>query len=257
MSLTAKETRGTEAGHWYTKDGQPAYTVIGANGKERATTLRDARKENLVPSVTTILKVANNPVLNQWIQKQVLYAALTLPRADDENDDSFVARVMQDSKEQGKQAADLGTDIHASVQAFYEGKEDTSYVDHRKGCVRALQEHFGDRIWIPERAFAHELGFGGKCDLHNPQGDGLVVDIKTKDFGPDDKIEGYDDHLLQLSAYRVGLGIPSAKCANVYVSRTTPGLAIVKEWSEEDLARGWDMFSCLLRFWQLKNNYGG
>ena len=118
MSLTAKEPRGAESGHWYTKEGQPAYTVIGANGKERATTLRDARKENLVPSVTTILKVANNPVLNQWIQKQVLLAALTLPRLEGENDESFIARVMEDSKQQGRDAADLGTAIHASIQAF-------------------------------------------------------------------------------------------------------------------------------------------
>lgn len=255
MSLTAKETRGTEAGHWYTREGLPAYTVIGANGKERATTLRDARKENLVPSVTTILKVANNPVLNQWIQKQVLYAALTLPRIEGENDDDFIARVMVDSKEQGKQAADLGTDIHASIQAFYDGKDDESYVDHRKGCVRALQERYGDLVWIPERAFAHDMGFGGKCDLHNPQGDGIVVDIKTKDFGPDDKIDGYDEHLMQLAAYRVGLGIPSAECANVFVSRTTPGCTYIKEWTQEELERGWLMFHNLLRFWQIKNNH--
>lgn len=254
MSLTAS-SRPAESGHWYSREGIPRYTVIGANGKERATTLRDARKENLVPSVTTILKVANNPVLNQWIQKQVLMAALTLPRLDDENDDSFVSRVMIDSKEQGRQAADLGTDIHASIQAFYEGKDDQSYIDHRKACVRELQAHFGDRIWVSERAFAHELGFGGKCDLHNPQGDGIVVDIKTKDFDNPDKVEAYDDNLLQLAAYRVGLGIPTARCANVYVSRSVAGLAVVKEWSEEDLARGWEMFSCLLRFWQLKNQH--
>ena len=255
MTLTAKESRGAESGHWYTRDGQPKYTVIGLNGKERNTTLRDARKENLIPSVTTILKVASNPVLNNWIQKQVLYAALTLPRQPDENDDSFIERVLIDSKEQGKQAADLGTDIHASIQSFYEGKEDKSYPEHRQGCVRALQEHYGDRVWISERAFGHELGFGGKVDLHSPQGDGIVVDIKTKDFTDPEKVDGYDEHLLQLAAYRVGLGIPHARCANVFVSRNTPGLAVVREWSEEDLARGWEMFMCLLRFWQLKNNH--
>ena len=255
MSLTAKETRGSEAGHWYARDGQPRYTVIGANGKERATTLRDARKDDLVPSVTTILKVANNPVLNQWIQKQVLMAALTLPRQDEENDESFVARVMEDSKQQGRDAADVGSAIHASIQAFFEGVDDKSYVDHRKGCVRALQEHYGDVIWISERAFAHDFGFGGKCDLHSPQGDGIVVDIKTKDFDDPEKVEGYDEHLMQLAAYRVGLGIPSARCANVFVSRTVAGLSVVKEWSAEDLERGWEMFYNLLRFWQIKNQH--
>ena len=46
-----------ESGHWYTRGGEPAYTVTGKNGKERNTTLRDARTMNLVPSVTTVLKV--------------------------------------------------------------------------------------------------------------------------------------------------------------------------------------------------------
>ena len=47
-----------EGGHWYTRTGAPMYTVKGANGKERNTTLRDARKYDLVPLVTTILNVA-------------------------------------------------------------------------------------------------------------------------------------------------------------------------------------------------------
>jgi len=28
------------------------------------------------------------------------------------------------------------------------------------------------------------------------------------------------------------------------------------EWSEEDLTRGWEMFKCLLQYWQLKNQFG-
>lgn len=255
MSLTAKEPRGAESGHWYTRDGVPAYTVIGANGKERATTLRDARKDNLVPSVTTILKVANNPVLNQWIQKQVLLAALTLPRMDEENDESFIDRVMADSKQQGKDAADLGTAIHASIQAFFEGVDDQSYVEHRKGCVSALNAEYGDRVWVAEKSFGHDLGFGGKVDLHSPQGDGIVVDVKTKDFDDPSKVDGYDDHLMQLSAYRVGLGIPQAECSNAFVSRTVPGLVVIKKWTQEDLERGWNMFYSLLRYWQIKNGY--
>lgn len=255
MTITASTPRAAESTHWYTRDGVPRYTIIGANGKERNTTLRDARKEGLIPSVTTILKVANNPVLNQWIQKQVLMAALTLPKVEGETSDEYIARIMNDSKQQGKDAADKGTEIHNAVQSFYEGKSDDTYVEHRRGCVHALQEHYGDVIWISERAFGHEMGFGGKCDLHSPQGDGIVVDIKTKDFDDPDKVDGYDEHLMQLAAYRVGLGIPHARCGNVFVSRTVAGLATVKEWSEEDLERGWQMFYSLLRFWQIKNQH--
>ena len=55
----------SEAGHWYTRDGEPMYTIIGANGKERNTTLRDAKKEGFVPSVTTILGMVAKPSLER------------------------------------------------------------------------------------------------------------------------------------------------------------------------------------------------
>ena len=74
MNITAKEPRASESNHWYTRDGVPRYTVMGKNGKERNTTLRDARTENLIPSVTTILNVMAKPALIQWLQKQVLLA---------------------------------------------------------------------------------------------------------------------------------------------------------------------------------------
>ena len=56
--------RQAESGHWYDREGNPAYTVIGKNGKPRGTTLRDARTLNLCPSVTTILGVAARPGLD-------------------------------------------------------------------------------------------------------------------------------------------------------------------------------------------------
>lgn len=252
MSITAKEPRASESNHWYTRDGVPRYTVIGKNGKERATTLRDARTENLVPSVTTVLNVAAKPALTQWLQKQVLLAALTLPRRTDEPEDDWIARIMDDSKEQGRAAADAGTDIHASIQSFYEGVPTSRHEEHVKGCVEAIREHFGNQAWIAERAFAHEIGFGGKCDLHAVN---IVADVKTKEFSDPNKVDAYDEHLMQLSAYRVGLGMPGARCANVFVSRSVPGLVKVVEWSQEDLDRGWQMFCSLLKFWQLKNQH--
>ena len=132
MSLTAKEPRASESNHWYTRDGAPMYTVEAAKGGQRNTTLRDARKLNLVPSVTTILNVAAKPGLTQWLQKQVLLAALTLPRMSGEPEEDFIARIIDDSKEQGRAAADAGTEIHASIQGFYEGERVTRHQEHIK-----------------------------------------------------------------------------------------------------------------------------
>jgi hypothetical protein len=248
-----------ESGHWYDRNGKPAYTVIGKNGQERNTTLRDARKLDLVPSVTTVMKVAAAPGLERWKQEQVLLAALTLPRSESESEADWLARVIEDSRETGRKAADAGTAIHASIQAYFEdGIPDPDHDRHVRGFMTTLREHFGERSWISEMSFCHIMGYGGKVDLYSPKADddwGIVVDIKTKEFGPDDKVSGFDEHLMQLAAYRAGLGMAKARCANVFVSRSHPGLVSVVEWTAEELDKGWALFTRLLDFWQIKNDH--
>jgi hypothetical protein len=106
--MIAKE-HASEAGHWYTREGDPMYTVMGkTTGKPRNTTLRDARELNLVPSVSGIIGVAAKPALTVWLQEQAILAALTLPREPDELESVWLKRVLSDSKQQGRDAADLG-----------------------------------------------------------------------------------------------------------------------------------------------------
>ena len=256
MTLTTPTIRASESNHWYTKDGIPQYTVPSKkDGLPRATTLRDARTMDLVPSVTTILNMAAKPALIAWLQQQVLFAALTLPRRPDEPEKEYIERIISDSKEQGRSAADAGTAIHASIQGHYEDSPTGQHQESVDACTKAITEHFGEAIWISERSFSHEFGFGGKCDLFCSGTLNAVIDIKTKEFTDPKKVEGYDEHLMQLAAYRVGLGISNARCANVFVSRNVPNLVVVKEWSEDDLIRGWKMFLALLEFWQLKNQF--
>ena len=243
----------SESTHYYTRSGEPMYTVIGkTTGSPRPTTVRDAKELGLVPSVTTILNIAAKPGLNVWLQEQAILAALTLPRGENEPESAWLKRVVQDSKAQARDAADRGTEIHAAVQSFYEGEKASAYPIHVQTCTRAIEGRYGAKNWVAERSFAHELGFGGKVDLHCED---VVIDIKTKDFEDAAKVAGYEEHMMQLAAYRVGLGIPEARCANVFVSRTNPDLVVVKEWAEEDLKRGWSMFTALLSFWQHKNQY--
>jgi hypothetical protein len=83
----------------------------------------------------------------------------------------------------------------------------------------------------------------------------VVLDIKSKEFTSEDKVEAYDEHMMQLAAYRVGLGMPEARCANVFASVLEPGLCKIVEWSQEDLSRGWTMFEALLNYWQAKNQH--
>jgi hypothetical protein len=108
-------------------------------------------------------------------------------------------------------------------------------------------------VWVAEHSFAHPLGFGGKIDLH--WFDGVVIDFKTKEFGPDDDLKAWDEHAMQLAAYREGVLMPKARAAVCYVSTTVPGLARVVEIKPDDLERGWECFKGLLSYWQSKNRY--
>jgi hypothetical protein len=255
--MTTIVARAAESNHWYAKDGKPAYSVMGANGKERSTTLRDARKMGLIPSVTTIIKSAASPGLEVWKLNQMMLAALTLPRVDNEPEEEFISRIQRDSKEHAKMAAERGTAVHTAVESMYSGVMHAEFADHQAGVYREIEKEFGVTEFQPEKAFAHKLGFGGKLDLFTPnyQDRGLVIDIKTKEFSDPSKVAGYDEHMMQLAAYREGVDLPNADCANVFVSVTVPGLVVINKWSQEDLARGWEMFNSLLTYWQAKNQH--
>ena len=250
-----------EGGHYYLKDGTPFYTCLSKEGKERPTTLRDARKVGAVPSVTQILKVADKPGLNKWIVQNTLMAALTLPMLPDESLDAYSERVMADSKEQSLKAMNLGTLIHGSLEKAYEGREfPAEHKEHVAATLHAVAEQFGDQKWIAEKSFASELGYGGKLDLVSygvasfcDDGCGVVIDFKTKDFDDPKKVEGYDEHKMQLAAYGKGLKLENFRAANVFVSTKIPGLVKIIEYSADEMIQSWEMFFHLLMFWKTKN----
>jgi hypothetical protein len=240
------KTADSESGHWYAQDGSPAYRIIGKNGVERNTRLTDARERGLVPSVTTISGLLAKPGLNTWLQQQVLLAALTLPRAEAETEENWLQRVMSDAKSTGYEAANRGTRLHGVLESFYQGKliEFPNFV-YRVNS--ALEGHFGPANWEAERSFCYG-GYGGKVDLI---AENIVVDFKSKE-GDLSKITPYHEQIMQLAAYRMGLGKPTARCANIYF--TEAGDVRLIEHSEQDLSDAWECFQYLLAFYKKKNN---
>lgn len=240
----------TEGGHWYARDGSPRYETKAKNGNMRATTLRDARKELLVPSVTMIIKEAAAPGLEKWKRDQLLMAALTLPREPGEEEAHWLERVYIDSQAQAKAAAERGSDIHGAIELGFRNEPITSklyaWAEVSMRCVAGM---CGTAQWHAERSFAHPLGYGGRIDLHS---DNWLVDVKTKDgLG---KIELYDEHLMQLAAYRRGAGIPKAKAGILFVDRNEPRAEFL-EATESQLERGLWMFDSLLLYWRWRTDY--
>ena len=256
MVLTGAKMIASESGHWYKADGTPCYTMKGKNGQERNTTLRDARLLGLYPSVTTIIRAAAAPGLDIWKQDQAIMAALTLPRREGEPEADWLVRVKQDAKETARKAADRGTEIHGAVERHFQGIPPTEEMQpFVRGVIAALTAHFGPLAWDSERSFAHPLGFAGKCDLHS-KAERIVVDLKGKDFTLPSECKQYDEHVMQGAAYLQGFDLyDGGRFANVFFSRTAPGLACVIEANPEDVRRGWRMFRSLLSYWQEANNY--
>jgi hypothetical protein len=75
------ENKNMGGGHWYQPDGTPLHQVPKADGKGmRDTTLADAKKLGLLPSVTGITDIVAKPALMNWKAAQVAAAAFENPR---------------------------------------------------------------------------------------------------------------------------------------------------------------------------------
>lgn len=243
--------------HWYKNaTGLPCYEVPKVAGGMRDTTLRDARKMGLVPSVTTVLQVVAKPALTNWMVDQGIMAALTLPREAGEPDDAFVKRVKADSKAQAIAAAEEGNRIHDAIEQHYLGRYvPDQYQPHVAAVAAKIAGMFPDITdWIPESSFAHPDGYGGKVDLHSPS-TGIVCDWKSKDGDlSGGKKLAYDQH-WQLAAYQHGLGLRQNICANVFVSRTHPGSVAAQIWDVNAVAYGLEHFRLALALWQHEKQF--
>lgn len=244
------------ADHWYCGEtGEPRYTIIGKNGKERNTTVRDARELNLVPSVTTINSMLSKSGLDTWKQTQVLYAAVEYPRWDGENEKEWVLRILELAKTKSREAAQRGTNIHDILDSYFS----CVYLPEWPTYISRVQEHldttFGKRLWLSEQSFRHPEGYGGKVDLYckaDPINNlpGVVIDFKTTEKSPGE-LTPYYEYTLQLAAYREAL-VPDAICANVFINGDTDEVAI-KIHKEQDLKDGYEAFLSLLKVFKLKN----
>ena len=119
--------KSEESGHWYTTDGKACHTMPKADGKGMTpTTLRHAKKlGNLLPSVTSILKMLHKPALERYKLEQVAMVVATTPKLANEDIDSFIKRVLSTEKQQDQEAikaAQLGTDIHNALEMALTGQ---------------------------------------------------------------------------------------------------------------------------------------
>ena len=248
-----------DAAHWYGRDGVPMHSVPSLKGKPRPTTVRDARKLGLYPSVTNIIGVIAKPELTSWLQAQAVMAALTLPRNPGESEDAFAQRVVADSLTTRDSAADFGTAFHAGAEQVAHSLA----VDAEHPAAAWLHHYFAwfrrnvvSLRWTEAVLVNHDLGYAGTADLlieHREHGP-CLVDLKTMKLKPEYKVKPYSTWGYQLAAYRKALGLP-VKCLNLIVNSNEPSEPIEHVWSAEELETGWRAFEAAHRLWVIEKGF--
>jgi hypothetical protein len=231
INSTASNVRKTESSHWYTRDGKPCYEIEKKDGSGlRPTTLADARKLNLLPSVTTILSVLDKPNLTSWKIEQAVNAVLTTPRSNGEALDAFVQRVLQQERQQddeSKKAMQLGTDVHNALELHLQGKP---YPEHLRAYVAPVMSlPVMKGIVISTEQIVVGDRYAGRTDLIIDNGNVInFIDFKTAKKLPEKG--SWDDHKLQLSAYiKAWIGNTGGtpiRSNNIYISTSEAGKCV-------------------------------
>jgi hypothetical protein len=247
-----------DSSHWYKADGTPLHHIKDAKGDDRPTTLRDAKKLMLIPSVTNILGVLSKEALTTWKINQAIIACLANPKQADEPDDAYCRRIQSTSMEQVFDAADLGSAIHKSIENYLnEGeepaKEYRAYVDP---VIKWLLEK-EIKITASEKILVNtKHGYAGTCDLlftfDSGRGKG-VLDFKTRKTTPGEKVRTWDTEPMQLAAYAATAygqdHLDDCLVANIIISTTEPGrFEIVKH---KDVYNNYIGFLSCCNLWRL------
>ena len=251
-----------KSAHWYTREGEPMHRIVKADGSgDRATTINDAKRLKLLPSVTSIIGILAKPALETWKMNQVALATLRTPKSEPETAEYWCQRVRDAAFEQVEDAADTGTKVHAALEAAVAGEPyDVAAWGVYVQPVLDLIAREGLTVTAREKRIVNtDHGFAGTTDLLFTHGGGLpgILDYKTKKTKPGEKVTAYDEHRLQLAAYAAteygDAYIGRVRAINVFVSTTEPGR--VEFVTHGDLTRDWQAFKLLASLWRYSKKY--
>ena len=253
-------------GHYYDEAGNPRHTYQNDKGKIIPMRFPRVATENLFPSVSTVIHdtLANGQII-EYAKRQVAEAAWI--RVGDgcsceEDKEPWIERVLEASKTDKDEAADLSTAIHANIESFIAG---ASYQPEHEVHIESVKRFMAENhveVLKAEHAFSDkDYGYGGTIDLAcKVNGLCCIVDWKSRRTKPEDKkLKPYESHPLQIAAYaQAYFGLLSGDepiGCNVYLSTTEPGRMDVCWYSAEELRHEFTKFSHLLSYWQMAREY--
>lgn len=260
--------------HYYTCDGLPRHfmpTKRGAKNPTRPTTIKDAKKEGLLPSVTGICDVLSKDALTRWIAQEAVKVAFDSPAFHYEDPDAYAKRIMSLSEEK-KEAAGIGDGIHKALEAYYMGgivPTELPLYDGIKhstmdviGPAIALLEKEGITVERSEFVAVSNRGYAGTVDmLCLKDGRKMVGDFKSKKTKAGKPVIPNESHPMQIAAYREcccdtaeSFGDMQAGF-NLYISTTEVGRCEMVYYTATELDKAFKAFMACLTIWKYRNNY--
>ena len=252
-----------DGGHWYQPDGTPLHQVPKADGKGlRDTTLADAKKLGLLPSVTGITDIVAKPALMNWKAAQVAAAAFENPPTGEETQEYFIERVVNASHQSVAGAADLASKAHDALEKLLTDGPASVPADMWAYVEPVLAWKSASKIIYDEIETVlvnTEIGYAGRCDVlgHDATGAPVVLDYKTRKTKPKQACKPYDTQGMQLAAYAVAhYGVErlhEVKAWNVYISTTEVGR--VEGYQHPSLLPHWEAFKASVILWSHIKGY--
>lgn len=262
-----------ETCHWYTVLGEPMWEVPYADRARgmRAPTLADARKLDLLPSVTTIIRGGRpQPYgVQSWLMDLFGQHLLTTPRWEEETDEAFLTRVAEEYEAARSAAPDLGTEVHGLIAQWLRGGATIEVgEDAPEGHRVALQavqwiQHNITEVHAVEVPLARpDVGYAGTADALVTLASGAVVliDWKTQ-YIKGTNPKAYDEWVIQLAACDqlvAATDLPAPEgWANVVIP-TDPehGEALYVPWKLEAYEWGLKAFDLALQTYRHTNRWG-
>lgn len=211
----------------------------------KAPTINDAIAMGLVPSVTEIIGIINKPYLATWMEDRAFKFAW-----DSAQTPASYEEARELYKKSSEEARDAGTKLHDQMSRL-------EVNDFTQEAVSWLKDRYV--------SMQHEVSFtfftyGGTIDLIGTKANG-DVDIVDFKFVMSDR-KPRDSELWQLAAYRnyvvhEVVAKPDIKVGaiNLLILQETGKICTAHEWSDQDLVKGYHIFTTLEESWQAINNY--
>jgi hypothetical protein len=251
-----------KSARWYTNKGEPIYEIpCKSKDGHKEPTITDAKEKNFLPSVTTILQVLAKPGLEAWKQNQILLSALTHPNPNKLGAQELAKLIVDESREDGKRAADKGQRIHRTIGGLLtQSMEDCFSIDPDicdvvMGFMSFASQHSIKPLHM-ELPFASEDGFAGKMDfVGHFDSRPCVIDFKTQS-AKGGLIKFYDEWEMQLGAYYYGWEnefLDNGIAVAIGIDVDTPGNIQFKSYGKPLV--GFEMFMKAFDLWRFTKNW--